>query len=179
MVFVSFCFFFFVFLSWHHSDQISAGSEVSKVTICVQILQCHRPMITNGRYGAALAAKKPILGSLFCDLGNVSSQFRLLEDQDDEILLRSHKHLHNMQCILSLIAKMIKERWDLVWKVLNENHLMTFRLHPEESKLVRWVQVSHYWLCPLGQTHLQGLSSQCNQGGQNWKSLDFSFITHH
>ena len=32
------CFFvFFVFLSRHHSNQISEGSQVSKVTLCVKI----------------------------------------------------------------------------------------------------------------------------------------------
>ena len=48
---LSFCFFFFffllvflssclfVFLSGHHSDQMSEGSQVSKVTICVNILK--------------------------------------------------------------------------------------------------------------------------------------------
>ena len=29
---------FLVFLSWNHSDQMSKGSQVTKVTICVQIL---------------------------------------------------------------------------------------------------------------------------------------------
>ena len=32
--------------------------------------------------------------------------------------------------------------------------LMTLWLHPEESKLVGWVQVAHYWLCPLSQAHI-------------------------
>jgi len=36
-VFLSFC--LFVFLSRHHSDQMSEGSEVSKVTLCVEILK--------------------------------------------------------------------------------------------------------------------------------------------
>ena len=45
VVVVVFFVFFFVFFSWHHSDQISAGSEVSKVMLCVQILQCHRPRL--------------------------------------------------------------------------------------------------------------------------------------
>ena len=36
-VFLPFC--IFVFLSRHHSDQISEGSEVSKVTLCVEILK--------------------------------------------------------------------------------------------------------------------------------------------
>ena len=36
---------------------------------------------------------------------------------------------------------------------------MTLWLHPEESKLVGWVQVAHYWLCPLGQAHLFKLKS--------------------
>ena len=36
-VFLSFC--LMVFLSGHHADQISEGSEVSKVTLCVKILK--------------------------------------------------------------------------------------------------------------------------------------------
>ena len=35
--FVLFC--FFVFLSRHNSDQMSEGSQVSKVAVCVQILK--------------------------------------------------------------------------------------------------------------------------------------------
>ena len=47
-VFLSFCTFrnfcilyfcLFVFSSWHHTDQMSEGSQVSKVTICVKILK--------------------------------------------------------------------------------------------------------------------------------------------
>ena len=44
-VFLSFCLFvflpfcLFVFLSWHHSDQMSEGSQVLKVTLCVKILK--------------------------------------------------------------------------------------------------------------------------------------------
>ena len=34
--------FFQLFFSTHHSDQMSDGSQVSKVTICVQILKWHR-----------------------------------------------------------------------------------------------------------------------------------------
>ena len=38
--FLSFCLFvFFVFLSGNHADQMSEGSEVSKVTLCVKILK--------------------------------------------------------------------------------------------------------------------------------------------
>ena len=33
-LFLSFC--FFAFLSFYHSDQMSGGSQVSKVTLCVQ-----------------------------------------------------------------------------------------------------------------------------------------------
>ena len=32
---------FCVFVSGHHSDQMSEGSQVSKVTICVQIIKWH------------------------------------------------------------------------------------------------------------------------------------------
>ena len=35
LVFLSFC--IFVFLCRHHADQVSEGSQVSKVTICVEI----------------------------------------------------------------------------------------------------------------------------------------------
>ena len=35
----SFFLFFFVFLSRHNSDQMSEGSQVSKVAVCVQILK--------------------------------------------------------------------------------------------------------------------------------------------
>ena len=40
-VFLSFC--CFVFLSGYHCDQMSEGSEVSKVTLCVKILKWHSP----------------------------------------------------------------------------------------------------------------------------------------
>ena len=36
-VFLSFC--LSVFLSRHHSDQMSEGSQVSKVTLCVEVLK--------------------------------------------------------------------------------------------------------------------------------------------
>ena len=40
--FLSFLYFFlFVFLSRHHADQMSEGSEVSKVTLCVVIINWH------------------------------------------------------------------------------------------------------------------------------------------
>ena len=55
---------FFVFLSfWHHSDQMSEGTQVSKVTLCVQILNSHglTHSLTKDRYWAARAAKKPTL----------------------------------------------------------------------------------------------------------------------
>ena len=35
------------------------------------------------------------------------------------------------------------------------NYLVTLWLHPEESEMVGRVQVPHYWLCPLSQTHLK------------------------
>ena len=38
-LFVFFPFCLFVFLSWQHSDQMSEGSQVSKVTLCVKILK--------------------------------------------------------------------------------------------------------------------------------------------
>ena len=38
LVFLHFC--LFVFLLGHHSDQMFEGSQVSKVTLCVQILKC-------------------------------------------------------------------------------------------------------------------------------------------
>ena len=58
-VFLSFCPCLYVFLSRHHSDEMSEGLEVSKVTICVKILKWH-PVIdslTKVRYRAARAAK--------------------------------------------------------------------------------------------------------------------------
>ena len=50
-------------------------------------------------------------------------------------------------------------------------YLMTLWLHPEESKLVGWVQVAHYWLCPLGQAHLWQLFTTVPEemGLKNWK----------
>ena len=39
LTFVFFSFSFFVFLSRHNSDQMSEGSQVSKVAVCVQILK--------------------------------------------------------------------------------------------------------------------------------------------
>ena len=61
----------FVFLSRHHSDQMSEGSQVSKVTLCVRILtwlwlsdpvthsltQSLTQWLTKGRYGAAKKQK--------------------------------------------------------------------------------------------------------------------------
>ena len=41
VIFLSFC--FSVFLSRHHSDQMSEGSQVSKVSLCVKILKWHLP----------------------------------------------------------------------------------------------------------------------------------------
>ena len=41
VIFLSFC--FSVFLSRHHSDQMSEGSQVSKVSLCVKILKWHPP----------------------------------------------------------------------------------------------------------------------------------------
>ena len=38
----------FVFLSRRHSDQMSEGSQVSKVTLYVQILKCHNPPPREG-----------------------------------------------------------------------------------------------------------------------------------
>ena len=62
-VHLSFCLFsfclFLVFLSRHHSDQMSEGSPVSKVTPCVKILKWHpvTHSLTKVRYRAARAAK--------------------------------------------------------------------------------------------------------------------------
>ena len=58
VIFLSFC--FSVFLSRHHSDQMSEGSQVSKVSLCVKILKWHPPTdpVTKVRYRAARAAKK-------------------------------------------------------------------------------------------------------------------------
>ena len=53
-------FFFFSFCRfWHHSGQISEGSQVSKVTLCVKILKWQWPTqsLTKVRYRAARAAK--------------------------------------------------------------------------------------------------------------------------
>ena len=59
-------FYLCVFLSGHHSDRISEGSQVSNVTLCVQILKCHwlinRP--TDRKYSDARAAKKGCLETL-------------------------------------------------------------------------------------------------------------------
>ena len=54
-----FKFFFNLFFSAHHSDQMSEGAQVSKVTLCVKILKWH-PLthsLTMVRYRAARAAK--------------------------------------------------------------------------------------------------------------------------
>ena len=55
-VFLSFCglfvflfFCLFVFLSWHHSDQMSEGSQVSKVTLCDQILNLKWHPVTDNQ----------------------------------------------------------------------------------------------------------------------------------
>ena len=73
-VFLSFCLFFvfflsffvflflhlFFFLSRHHFDPMSEGSDVSKVTLCVETLkwQSVTESVTKVRYRAARAAKK-------------------------------------------------------------------------------------------------------------------------
>ena len=51
-VFLSFC--IFVFLSRQPSDQMSEGSEVSKVTLCVKILKWHWPSHSPPRSGIEL-----------------------------------------------------------------------------------------------------------------------------
>ena len=62
---LSFC--LFVFLSWQHSDQMSEGSQVSKVTLCVKIQKWYSAShsltnsLTKVRYRAARAAKNPPL----------------------------------------------------------------------------------------------------------------------
>ena len=57
-LFLLFVFFFlFVFLCGHHIDQISDRPQVSKVTLCFQIIKWHS-VTTKGRYRAARAAKK-------------------------------------------------------------------------------------------------------------------------
>ena len=49
-------------LSWHRSDQMYQGSQVSKVNLCVKILKWHwlTESLTNVRYRAARAAKNHI-----------------------------------------------------------------------------------------------------------------------
>ena len=60
-VFLSFC--LFVFSSWQHSDQMSEGFQVSKVSLCVKILKWQSlthwvsESLTKVRYRAARAAK--------------------------------------------------------------------------------------------------------------------------
>ena len=59
--FLSFCCFVFLFFwSRNHSNQMSERSQVSKVTLRALI----ESLTTNGRYGAARAAKKQLGGSL-------------------------------------------------------------------------------------------------------------------
>ena len=68
MVSLSFCLFvllslfLFVILSVHHAVQMSEGSEVSKVSLCVNILkwQSVTDSVTKVRYRAAWAAKNMI-----------------------------------------------------------------------------------------------------------------------
>ena len=57
-VFLFFC--LFVFSSRHSSDQMSEGSQVSKVTLCVKILKWRSVTdpVTKVKYRAARAAKK-------------------------------------------------------------------------------------------------------------------------
>ena len=53
----------------HYSDQISEGSEVLKVALCVKIQKWHRvsQSLTKVRYRAARAAKKRKLGEEYCE----------------------------------------------------------------------------------------------------------------
>ena len=61
VIFLSFC--FSVFLSRHHSDQMSEGSQLSMVTLCVKIQkwQSVTQSLTKVSYRAARAAKKLLL----------------------------------------------------------------------------------------------------------------------
>ena len=66
VVFLSLCnFWIFVFLSRHHADQMSEGSQISKVTLCVKIQKWHWPLWLTGwpRVGLELTRQqKTIIG---------------------------------------------------------------------------------------------------------------------
>ena len=73
----------FSYLSAHHSDQMSEGSQVSKVTLCVKILKWRSlthsltHSLTKVRYRAARAAKKIIVGQQYHDKMKKYAKFLL------------------------------------------------------------------------------------------------------